>query len=229
MKILGRLAVFPTIPEPIARLHELAYNLWWTWNPDAVALYASIDPALWDRVEHSAVRLLSEVKSETLERRATDRDFLKRYEAVLEAFDAYMRPAETWFSQTHPDATSKTIAYFCAEFGLHESLPIYSGGLGVLAGDHCKEASDLGLPFVGVGFLYPQGYFRQRITADGQQEAGLRQAQLLAGPCHPCARSRWARDTHQRRAARPHRLRQGLAHPGWPCPALPHGHRRGAQ
>ena len=185
MKILGRLAVFPTIPEPIARLHELAYNLWWTWNPDAVALYASLDPALWDRVEHSAVRLLSEVKSETLERRATDRDFLKRYEAVLEAFDAYMQSEDTWFSQTHPDATHKTIAYFCAEFGLHESLPIYSGGLGILAGDHCKEASDLGLPFVGVGFLYPQGYFRQRITREGEQEAIYDKLNFSQAPAIP--------------------------------------------
>jgi starch phosphorylase len=185
VKILGRLAVFPTIPDRIARLHELAYNLWWTWNPDAVALYASIDPALWDHVEYSAVRLLSEVKGETLARRAADRDFLKRYDAVLDAFDAYMRSEDTWFSQTHPDATHKPIAYFCAEFGLHESLPIYSGGLGVLAGDQCKEASDLGLPFVGVGFLYPQGYFRQRITREGEQEAIYDKLNFSQAPATP--------------------------------------------
>src|SRR3954447_8207597 len=149
VKILGRLAVFPTIPDRIARLHELAYNLWWTWNPEATALYASIDPALWERVEHSAVRVLSEVDGDILARRAADPDFLARYDAVLAIFDAYMQPKDTWFSRAHPDAGSKTIAYFCAEFGLHESLPIYSGGLGILAGDHCKEASDLGLPFVG--------------------------------------------------------------------------------
>jgi starch phosphorylase len=185
VKILGRLAVFPTIPDRIARLHELAYNLWWTWNPDAVALYASIDPTLWDHVEHSAVRLLSEVKGETLERRATDRDFLKRYDTVLDTFDAYMQSSDTWFSQTSPDAAHNTIAYFCAEFGLHESLPIYSGGLGILAGDHCKEASDLGLPFVGVGFLYPQGYFRQRITHEGEQEAIYDKLNFSQAPAIP--------------------------------------------
>jgi starch phosphorylase len=185
VKILGRLAVFPTIPERIARLHELAYNLWWTWNPDAVALYASIDPALWDRVKQSAVGLLSQVKPETLERRAADPDFLARYDAVLAVFDAYMHPKDTWYSRTYPDAAHKTIAYFCAEFGLHESLPIYSGGLGILAGDHCKEASDLGLPFVGVGFLYPQGYFRQRITRTGEQEAIYDKLSFSQAPATP--------------------------------------------
>jgi starch phosphorylase len=185
VKILGRLAVFPAIPERIARLHELAYNLWWTWNPEATALYASIDPALWDRVEHSAVRLLSEVKGEALERRAAASGFLKRYDAVLAAFDAYMQPEDTWFSRTHRDAANKTIAYFCAEFGLHESLPIYSGGLGILAGDHCKEASDLGLPFVGVGFLYPQGYFRQHIGREGQQEADYDKLTFAQAPATP--------------------------------------------
>jgi starch phosphorylase len=185
VKILGRLAVFPPIPDRIARLHELAYNLWWTWNLDATALYASIDPALWDRVEHSAVRILSEVDGDRLARRAADSDFLARYDATLAAFDAYMRPDDTWFSRTHPEAADKTIAYFCAEFGLHESLPIYSGGLGILAGDHCKEASDLGLPFVGVGFLYPQGYFRQRITREGQQEAIYDKLSISEAPATP--------------------------------------------
>jgi starch phosphorylase len=171
VKILGRMAVFPSIPQRIARLHELAYNLWWTWTPDAQALYATIDPDLWEQVEHNAVRLLLDVASDRLTAVADDHDFLAHYQRVLDAFDAYMHPDSTWFSREHPDAANKTIAYFSAEFGLHESLPIYSGGLGILAGDHCKAASDLGLPLVGVGFLYPQGYFRQRVGRDGQQEA----------------------------------------------------------
>ncbi|GAC1448647.1 MAG: alpha-glucan family phosphorylase [Ktedonobacterales bacterium] len=171
MKILGRVAVFPGIPPRIARLHELAYNLWWTWNAEAQALYACIDPDLWTTTEHNAVRVLAEAALGRLKRLAEDPDFLARYDAVLAAFDAYMHPDSTWFSRAYPEAATKTIAYFSAEFGLHESLPIYSGGLGILSGDHCKEASDLGLPLVGVGFLYPQGYFRQRITREGQQEA----------------------------------------------------------
>jgi starch phosphorylase len=171
VKILGRLAVFPTIPPRIARLHELAYNLWWTWHIEAQRLYAFIDPPLWAQSEHNAVRVLAEADPDRLVQLAKDRAFLARYDAVLATFDAYMRLRDTWFSRAHPDAVGKTIAYFSAEFGLHESLPIYSGGLGILSGDHCKEASDLGLPLVGVGFLYPQGYFRQRITRDGHQEA----------------------------------------------------------
>lgn len=171
MKILGRMAVFPTIPQRIGRLHELAYNLWWTWNASAQALYASIDPDLWEHTEHNAVRMLLEATPERLAKLAKDRTFVARYEAVLGEFDAYMRSENTWFNQTYPRYKNRVTAYFSAEFGLHESLPIYSGGLGVLSGDHCKEASDLGLPFVGVGFLYPQGYFRQRLSRDGKQEA----------------------------------------------------------
>src|SRR5262249_28432090 len=148
VKILGRMAVFPSIPQRIGRLHELAYNLWWTWNSDAQALYASIDPALWQQTEHNAVRVLLETSPERLAALADDKDFLARYDAVLAAFDAYMRPESTWFSRTYRQYADKIIAYFSAEFGLHESLPIYSGGLGILSGDHCKEASDLGLPFV---------------------------------------------------------------------------------
>ena len=185
MKILGRLAVFPTIPERIARLHELAYNLWWAWHAPAQALYASIDPDIWAASEHNAVRMLAEAAPERLTHLANDAEFLARYDAVLAAFDDYMHPRQTWFSQTYPDITGTTIAYFSAEFGLHESLPIYSGGLGILSGDHCKEASDLGLPLVGVGFLYPQGYFRQRIARDGAQEAEYQKLNFSEMPATP--------------------------------------------
>ena len=113
---------------------------------------------------------------------------------MLAAFDAYMHPASTWFSRDHADHADDVIAYFSAEFGLHEALPIYSGGLGVLAGDHCKSASDLGLPFVGVGFLYPQGYFTQRISADGVQEAIYVKSSISPKlPGAACPRSRPAR------------------------------------
>src|SRR5262249_10916771 len=165
------MAVFPSIPQRIGRLHELAYNLWWTWTSPAEELYATIDPTLWEQTEHNGVRMLLETPPARLEALAKDHRYLAQYDRVLSDFDAYMRADETWFLRTHPQHSSRTIAYFSAEFGIHESLPIYSGGLGVLSGDHCKEASDLGLPFVGVGFLYPQGYFRQRLNRDGQQEA----------------------------------------------------------
>jgi starch phosphorylase len=171
VKILGRMSIFPPIPARIGRLYELAYNLWWSWHPEAQALYRDIDRDLWEYVGHNPVRFLSEISSPRLERAATDDAYCGRYDATLAAFDTYMHAEDTWFRRTYPQYAGRTIAYFSAEFGLHEALPIYSGGLGILSGDHCKEASDLGLPFVGVGFLYPQGYFTQRITRDGHQEA----------------------------------------------------------
>ncbi len=185
MKILGRMAVFPSIPQPIERLHELAYNLWWTWNPGAQTLYALIDPVLWERTEHNAVRVLVEAAPERLAALAEDSEYLARYAQVMADFDAYMHPESTWFSRTYADELRRPIAYFSAEFGLHESLPIYSGGLGILSGDHVKEASDLGLPFIGVGFLYPQGYFRQRITREGRQEAEYEKLHFSQVPAVP--------------------------------------------
>ncbi|HET9110239.1 MAG TPA: alpha-glucan family phosphorylase [Ktedonobacterales bacterium] len=185
MKILGRLAVFPTIPPRIERLYELAYNLWWSWTPSAQALYAQVNANLWERTEHNAVATLAGADPQRLNALAANADFLARYDAVMAEFDAYMRPTSTWFSEQYPQSADTVIAYFSAEFGLHESLPIYSGGLGILSGDHCKEASDLGLPFVGVGFLYPQGYFRQRITRDGQQEAIYEKLEFSQAPARP--------------------------------------------
>lgn len=187
MKVYGRMTVFPIMPARISRLYELAYNLWWSWHPQACALYSDLDPALWEQVGHSPVRLLSAVEPGVLERAAETESYLQRYDAVLSAFDRYMRPepGETWFSRTYPELTDRSIAYFSAEFGLHEALPIYSGGLGILSGDHCKEASDLGLPFIGIGFLYPQGYFRQRITRAGVQEAFYDKLHFSESPALP--------------------------------------------
>jgi glycogen phosphorylase len=171
VNVLGRVAVFPTLPKRISRLYDLAYNLWWSWTPEARTLYADLDPELWRKVKHNPVRMLAEVDPARLAALADDPQYLARFDAVLADFDAYMSRKDTWFQSAYPQQSSALIAYFSAEFGLHESLPIYSGGLGVLAGDHIKEASDLGLPFVGIGFLYPQGYFTQRISRDGTQEA----------------------------------------------------------
>src|SRR5437588_226929 len=175
------------MPARISRLYQLAYNLWWSWHPEARNLYSSLDPELWEQVGHNPVRFLSDVEPQKLEQAAANDDYLKQYDKVIEDFDHYIHPHpnETWFSQSYPELVGKTIAYFSAEFGLHESLPIYSGGLGILAGDHCKEAIDLGLPLVGVGFLYPQGYFHQRVTWEGMQEASYDKLHFSEAPAVP--------------------------------------------
>jgi glycogen phosphorylase len=186
VKVFGRMTVFPIMPSRISRLYELAYNLWWSWHPEALALYRELDPDLWEETGHNPVRFLCSVEPQRLEQAANDTAYLEQYESVLNDFDHYMHPrTETWFSKTYPELTDQTIAYFSAEFGLHESLPIYSGGLGILSGDHCKEASDLGLPLVGVGFLYPQGYFRQSITREGVQEAFYDKLHFSQAPAIP--------------------------------------------
>jgi starch phosphorylase len=159
------------LPRRIRRLSELAYNVWWTWNPDALRLFSLLDPELWDSLNHNPVKFLHLIERKELNAALADIQYLELYDRVMARFDQYMAGENTWFALTFPDHKDDAIAYFSMEFGLHESLPIYAGGLGVLSGDHTKEASDLGLPFVGVGFIYQQGYFRQRITEDGWQEA----------------------------------------------------------
>ena len=167
-------AIIPTkfnLPRRLSRLGELAYNLWWTWNPDAQRLFSRIDPDLWERVRHNPVLFLRQATRAHLDTITKDRYYLDYYDRILLSLDNYMRGTNTWFDQTYPQYRHHPIAYFSTEFGLHETLPIYAGGLGVLSGDHLKGASDLGLPLVAVGFLYTQGYFSQKITEDGWQEA----------------------------------------------------------
>ncbi|AFC27972.1 alpha-glucan phosphorylase [Paenibacillus mucilaginosus 3016] len=158
------------LPARLRRLSELAYNLWFSWNDSALSLFSRIDPVLWNQYQHNPVRLLTEIDPAVLEKRAQDSGFLKTMDAVLNEYDEYMA-ASTWFSQQYPQHTRQAIAYFSAEFGFHESLPIYSGGLGVLAGDHCKSASDLGIPLAGIGLLYKKGYFNQKLDGHGAQFA----------------------------------------------------------
>ncbi|NOY99260.1 MAG: glycosyltransferase family 1 protein [Chloroflexi bacterium] len=159
------------LPRRIDRLGELAYNLWWTWQPNAQRLFSRIDHALWERLAHNPIRFLRQVERACLNEAAQDSAYLENYDSVFQFFDTYLASQDTWCSQQQPDFCKKPVAYFSMEYGLHETLPIYSGGLGVLAGDHLKEASDLGLPLVGIGFLYAEGYFSQRISEDGWQEA----------------------------------------------------------
>lgn len=174
--------IMQNLPARIRGLGELVYNLWWSWNPEALQLLERIDPPLWEEVNHNPIKLLRRVESARLQALAEEADFVAHYDRVMATFKEYMRGEGTWFEATYPYATDRTIAYFSAEFGLHESLPIYSGGLGVLAGDHLKEASDLGVPLVGIGFLYPQGYFRQEIDADGNQIARYDKLDLAQVP-----------------------------------------------
>ena len=160
----------PALPERIAGLATLARNLSWSWNHDARALFRSIDPTLWRLTRHNPFALLRRVDAARLNACAADPEFLRQYDALMERAAREASNAGTWFATTYPDLTGRTVAYFCAEFGLHNSVPIYSGGLGILAGDQCKAASDLGVPLVGVGLLYTRGYFDQRLRLDGWQE-----------------------------------------------------------
>ena len=159
------------LPKQISRLHELSYNLWWAWHPEAARLFGRLDYELWERLGHNPIRLLREIERARLKQAASDKDYLKLYKTVFADFDSYFSDTNTWTHRAQPEFDSRPIAYFSMEFGLHETLPIYSGGLGVLAGDHLKEASDLGLPITAVGFMYAQGYFSQRIDEEGWQEA----------------------------------------------------------
>jgi starch phosphorylase len=165
--------VFPNhfkLPKRINRLGELAYNLWWSWNLNGMRLFLQLDRRLWEEVSHNPIAFLHQIDPNRLREAEKDEYYLKEYDRVMAEFDAYMQPEKTWFSENHADLTTKTMAYFSFEFGLHESMPFYAGGLGILSGDHLKEASDLGMPMVGVGFIYNQGYFVQKITEDGWQE-----------------------------------------------------------
>ena len=173
-----------SIPKGFARLQELANNLWWSWTPDARRLFEIIDPTLWQANHHNPVRLLHEVKLHRLINLADDSTFVRHYSAVLKAFDDYMGEKNTWLATQHPAVAANPVAYFSAEFGLHNSIPIYSGGLGILAGDHLKEASDLGIPLCGIGFMYPQGYFHQRINPEGWQQAEYEVFDRHESPIH---------------------------------------------
>lgn len=159
------------LPVSLQRLADLAYNYWWSWSSDRATPFQNIDPQEWENCGHNPVTILKSAKYDRLTQLLEDPNYVKQISALEQEFDGYMNPQETWMSKVAPQVTKENpIAYFCAEFGIHESLPIYSGGLGILAGDHLKSASDLGLPLIGVGLLYRQGYFRQRLNQEGWQE-----------------------------------------------------------
>lgn len=165
------LVVVSSLPPRLAPLQELAYNLWWTWNMDAIDLFRRLDRDLWETSGHNPVLMIGKIPQQRLEDTAKDEGFVSHLMRVYQTLNRYMGSPETWFRRNHAAKyPNLNIAYFSFEYGITECLPIYSGGLGVLAGDLLKSASDLGLPLVGVGILYQEGYFRQYLNADGWQQ-----------------------------------------------------------
>src|SRR5918911_1760551 len=159
------------LPESLRSLERLAGNYWGSWSLDGASVFRDLDLAVWEECEHNPRRLLAEVSEFRLMQMATDPVYCERVRRLSESFDQYMADERLWESHFEKKITREHgIAYFCAEYGIHNSLPLYSGGLGVLAGDHLKPASDLRLPLIAVGLLYRYGYFRQRLRRDGWQE-----------------------------------------------------------
>jgi len=175
----------PYLPEPLQGLGDIALNFSWRWNRFARELFWEIDPTLYQLSGRNPIELLRRADPARLAALARDPDFLEKYRKVMDASAQEDSTKGTWFVQNFGDDPERVVAYFCAEFGVHNSVPIYSGGLGVLAGDHCKAASDLGVPLVGVGLLYLKGYFDQRLTLDGWQEDNEEQFDPLLTPLEP--------------------------------------------
>jgi len=174
------------LPRDVQGLYDLAYNLWWTWNPPARQLFSAIDSRAW-ALYRNPVQLLINVDRQHWLEKLEDDHFVALYQRVMRTFEEYLAGGSTsWFARTYPEVDG-TIAYFCMEYGLHQCLPLYSGGLGVLAGDHLKSASDLGLPLVGVGLLYRSGYFHQNIDADGRQQHIYPSSDFSRLPIRPAA------------------------------------------
>jgi starch phosphorylase len=162
--------VVPKLPPNLEGLRKLVYNLRWTWDHETIELFRRLDRDLWETSGHNAVLMLGRIDQARLEAAASDDAFLAHLERVTLGFDTYMRGENTWFQRRHGEENPPLVAYFSAEFGLTESLSIFAGGLGILAGDHLKSASDLGVPLVGVGLLYQQASFHQRLNAAGWQQ-----------------------------------------------------------
>ncbi len=161
---------FPKLPDRIKGLGDMAYNLWWSWHPEARMLFKMLSRRIWKERLHNPVKLLNEIPEEVLQAAATDPDYVRNYDEVYSKFKHYMANGPGWFSENVTQSDLLPVAYFSAEYGLHHSLPFYAGGLGFLAGDILKECSDLSVPFVAVGFMYPEGYFLQKVNENGWQE-----------------------------------------------------------
>ena len=185
MYIFNRITVNPQLPKRIEKLSEVANNLWWSWNTEFLRLFQKIDKDLWEGCNKNPVKFLKQVSQEKLEEASKNISFLKEYDRVVDNFDAYINSKNTWFSKNHAKNKDDLIAYFSAEYGLDQTIPIYSGGLGILSGDHLKSASDLGIPLVAVGLLYKNGYFNQKINGYGEQETEYHDIDLFDLPINP--------------------------------------------
>ncbi len=185
MYIFNRITVVPQLPKELKRLTEIANNLWWSWNTEFLKIFKLIDQDLWERIDKNPTKFLKLVSQDKIEKASKNEEILKLYESVVSNYDGYMLSKETWFSKKYPQNKKDLIAYFSAEYGLDETLPIYSGGLGILSGDHLKSASDLGIPMVAVGLLYKHGYFNQKINGYGQQESEYHNIDLFNLPITP--------------------------------------------
>ena len=185
MYVFNRITVNPQLPKRIEKLGEISNNLWWSWNTEFLRLFQKMDMDLWEQCSKNPVKFLKQVSQERLEKASKDITFLKEYDKVTENFEDYMNSRNTWFSNKYPGNKKDLIAYFSAEYGLDQTIPIYSGGLGILSGDHLKSASDLGIPLVAVGLLYKHGYFNQKINGYGQQETEYNSIDLYDLPISP--------------------------------------------
>ena len=172
--------VIPNLPEVLSPLMTIANNMWWCWSSDAVELFRRLDRDMGEETYHSPKAMLGMVSQKRLEELAEDDSFVSHMERVKNDLDKYMT-MNTWFHDSCSDYGDMKFAYFSTEFALHESIPIYSGGLGVLSGDHLKSASDMGLPLVGVGLLYRFGYFKQFLSFDGWQQEST--AKIIFSAC----------------------------------------------
>jgi glycogen phosphorylase len=185
MRPIGTFLVRTALPDAISRLRDVAYNLHWAWSYRAIMLFRRLDADLWERTDHNPVLLLDELAPGRLAEVAKDDAFVAHLDTVARDLDTYCAAEYTWFRRKYPQHTGPLVAYFSAEFGITECLPIFSGGLGVLAGDHLKAASDIGLPLVGVGLLYQQGYFHQYLNQAGWQQESYREKDFHTLPLSP--------------------------------------------
>ena len=185
MYTFNRIKVNPQLPKRIEKLLDIANNLWWSWNTNFLKLFKEIDIDIWERVGKNPVKFLKKVSQEKLEQAAENSEFLKQYDKFVKDFEDYMKSKNTWFNKKYPNKSNDLIAYFSAEYGLDEILPIYSGGLGILSGDHLKSASDLGVPLIAVGLLYKNGYFWQTINGHGVQETEYKELEVENLPILP--------------------------------------------
>lgn len=185
MYIFNKITVNPQLPKKIGKLSTISNNLWWSWNTEFLRLFKEIDIDLWEKCAKNPVKFLRLVDQEKLEMVSQNSEFIKQYNNNVNNFEGYMNSKNTWFNKSYPDNKNDLIAYFSAEYGLDEVLPIYSGGLGILSGDHLKSSSDLGIPLVAIGLLYKNGYFHQKINRVGMQETEYYDIDLNNLPINP--------------------------------------------